>query len=142
MRRSSKQTTRKVPVGRKVRIVGNSNEHNYSVGSVYTVSHIDDSDGTLKADNDAGITGNWIRWCDVAPMEGVGWEFVQKVLPTEVVQFMASFDGVEHLELSTEVKDAILLSLPDLHERILKEASKPKRAEAAVEEDLEELFTE
>jgi hypothetical protein len=118
---------KKVPVGRKIRIVGNSNEHNYTIGGVYTVTHIDDSDGTLKADDINGVTGNWIRWKDVAPAGTVGWDFIKKVLPVDVIEFLGAFDCIDQLELSGDVKDAILLSLPDLHERILKESAKLKK---------------
>lgn len=119
---------KKVPVGRKIRIIGNSNEHNYTIGGIYTVSHVDDSDGTLKAEDSHGVTGNWMRWKDAIPAGTVGWEFVKKVLPADVIEFLAAFDGVDQLELSGDVKDAILLSLPDLHERILKEASRLEKS--------------
>lgn len=119
---------KKVPVGRKIRITGNSNEHNYTIGGIYTVTHIDDSDGTLKAEDANGVTGNWIRWKDVTPAGTVGWDFIKKVLPADVIEFLGAFDGIEQLELTGDVKDAILLSLPDLHERILKETARLKSA--------------
>ena len=119
---------KKVPVGRKIRIVGNSNEHNYIIGGVYIVSHIDDSDGTLKADDDKGVTGNWIRWKDVTAVGTVGWDFIKGVLPSDVIEFLSAFDSIGNLELSSDVKDGILLSLPDLHERILIESSKIRAA--------------
>jgi len=114
---------KKIPVGRKIRIIGNSNDHNYTIGGVYTITHIDDSDGTLKADDANGNTGNWMRWKDAVPVGTVGWDFIKKVLPADVIEFLGAFNSIENLELSDEVKDAILLSLPDLHERILKKAS-------------------
>ncbi len=119
---------RKVPVGRKIRIVSNSNEHNYIIGGVYTVTHIDESDGTLKAEDSNKIIGNWIRWKDTIPLGTVGWEFIKKVLPADVIEFLGSFDSIEQLELSGDLKDAILLSLPDLHERILKESTKSQKS--------------
>ena len=115
---------KKIPVGRKIRIISNSNDHNYTIGGVYTITHIDDGDGTLKAEDMNGVAGNWIRWCDVAPTGTVGWDFIKKVLPADVVEFLSEFDGIQNLELCSDAKDAILLSLPDLHERILKEAAK------------------
>jgi hypothetical protein len=125
---NTQSNMKKVPVGRKIRIVGNSNEHNYTIGGIYTVTHIDDSDGTLKAEDANGVTGNWIRWKDVTPAGTVGWDFIKKVLPADVIEFLGAFDGVDQLELTGDVKDAILLSLPDLHERILKETAKLKSA--------------
>jgi hypothetical protein len=137
---------KKVPVGRKIRISGNSNEHNYTIGGIYTVTHIDDSDGTLKAEDANGVTGNWIRWKDVTPAGTVGWDFIKKVLPADVIEFLGAFDGIEQLELSGDVKDAILLSLPDLHERILKETTKIQSAakgepnEQDVGNDADDIF--
>jgi hypothetical protein len=133
---------KKVPVGRKIRIVGNSNEHNYTVGGIYTVTHIDDSDGTLKAEDSNGVTGNWMRWKDAMPAGTVGWEFIKKVLPPDVIEFLGAFDGVDQLELSGDVKDAILLSLPDLHERILKEASKLQKAAGKGEPNAADVGTD
>ena len=117
---------KKIQVGKKIRITGNSNEHSYTMGGVYTVTHIDESDSTLKADDINGVTGNWIRWKDVLVVGTIGWDFIKKVLPADVLEFLGTFDGIEQLELSGDVKDTILLSLPDLHERILKEGSKPR----------------
>ena len=122
---------KKIQVGKKIRITGNSNEHSYTIGGVYTVTHIDESDSTLKADDINGVTGNWIRWKDVLVVGTIGWDFIKKVLPADVLEFLGTFDGIEQLELSGDVKDTILLSLPDLHERILKEGSKPRVVTAA-----------
>jgi len=122
---------KKIQVGKKIRITGNSNEHSYTMGGVYTVTHIDESDSTLKADDSNGVTGNWIRWKDVLVVGTIGWDFIKKVLPADVLEFLGTFDGIEQLELSGDVKDTILLSLPDLHERILKEGSKPRVVTAA-----------
>lgn len=118
---------KKPKIGRKIRVIGNSNDHNYTVGGIYTVTQVDDSDETLKANDSKGNTGNWIRWRDVSETGGVGWEFIKKVLPPDVIEFLGAFDNIETLELSGDAKDTILLSLPDLHERILKATVKIKR---------------
>ena len=135
---------KKPQVGKKIRIIGNSNEHNYTIGGVYTVTHIDEGDSTLKADDLNGVTGNWIRWKDVVMLGTIGWDFIKKVLPADVLQFLGTFDGIEQLELSGDVKDAILLSLPDLHERILQEGAKPQPAAVTPqhkkEPDLDDIF--
>lgn len=123
--------TKKPKEGAKIRITANSNDHNYTVGGIYTVVHVDEGDSTLKARDAKGVVGNWIRWSDTAPSGTVGWDFIKKVLPPDVVEFLAAFDGVEQLELSGDVKDTILLSLADLHERILAEATKKKDEEGA-----------
>lgn len=125
--------------GAKIRITGNSNEHNYTVGGIYTVVHVDEGDSTLKARDAKGVVGNWIRWSDTTPCGTVGWDFIKKVLPPDVVEFLGAFDGVEQLELSGDVKDTILLSLADLHERILAEATKKQDHEE--EELVEDIFS-
>lgn len=126
---------KKLKTGSKIRVVSNSNDHNYTVGAVYTVSTIDSNDNTLKATDASGTTGNWIRMSDVTMIGNVGWEFIKKVLPSDVTQFLGAFDGIDQVELTGEVKDAILLSLPDLHDRILKEALKPKGVPSGVPTD-------
>lgn len=135
---------KKLKKGAKIRVVSNSNEHNYTIGSVYTVSHIDESDNTLKATDSNGSNGNWIRMSDVVAVGSVGWEFIKNVLPADVIQFLGTFDSIDQLELSGDVKDAILLSLPDLHERILREAIKPKGVPSGVpadkDSDPEDIF--
>jgi len=129
--------TKKPKEGAKIRIVANSNEHNYTIGGVYTVVHVDEGDSTLKARDAKGVVGNWIRWSDTAPCGTVGWDFIKKVLPPDVIEFLSAFDAIDQLELSGDVKDAILLTLPDLHERILAEVAKAKNnaADSAEEPD-------
>jgi hypothetical protein len=134
------QNMKKLQVGKKVRIIGNSNEHNYTMGGVYTITHIDESDSTLKGDDVNGVTGNWIRWKDVMVVGTIGWDFIKKVLPPDVIEFLGTFDGIEQLELSGDVKDAILLSLPNLHERILEEGAKPRGVTPAPTEKKETQF--
>lgn len=136
------QTNHKKPKeGAKIRVIANSNEHNYTVGGIYTVVHVDEGDSTLKARDAKGVVGNWIRWSDTAPSGSVGWDFIKKVLPSDVIEFLGTFDGIEQLELSGDVKDAILLTLPDLHERILTEATKAKD-QAADSDDEHDPFAE
>lgn len=106
------------PIGSRIRVIANSNGHDYEIGEVYTVSQVDD-DGTFQAKDDDGDTHGWLRWEDCAPVTSIGWAFCQRVLPPDIVRFLAAFDGVEHLALKDEIKDRILLCLPDLHQRIL-----------------------
>jgi len=113
-------------VGDKIKVVGNSNDHNYTVGSLFTVTHVDASDNTLQARDTTGFSGNWIRWRDCERAISVGWDFVKTVLPTEVVSFLSAFNGITSIELQTDIKDAILKKLPNLHELIMDEHSRQK----------------
>ncbi|MCS6970693.1 MAG: hypothetical protein RMM29_01070 [Planctomycetota bacterium] len=115
-----------VPVGSKIRVIANSNHHNYIVGQVYTVDEVDD-DGTFKARDGSGHVGNWLHWQDCQPVIDIGWEFCRRALPTEAVELLEAFVGIENIELRHEIVDRILRELPDLEQRI----RKAKRALAA-----------
>lgn len=117
-----------VPVGTRIRVIGNSNHHSYRIGGIYTVAEVDDSDGTLRASDAHGHIGNWLRWSDCEPASCIGWEYWQRTLPPDIVTFISAFDGLQYIELKREIADRILLSLPDLHERIL-EAARAASAE-------------
>jgi hypothetical protein len=105
------------PVGTRIRVTHNFNDHNYSVGSIYRIVQ-DDDDGTFKAANAAGHVGNWLRWeeCELAPPSL--WDQLAPDLPDDIVRFLSCFDGIQSLALKREVADAILRKLPDLHERV------------------------
>lgn len=113
-----------VPVGTRIRVVGNSNQHDYTIGSIYTVTKVDD-DGTFKAADMTGISGNWLRWDDCEPALPVIWDRLATTLPEDIVRFLACFDGIRSLTLHTEVVDRILAKLPDLHERVATLAATP-----------------
>jgi hypothetical protein len=105
-------------IGARVRVVANTCDHNYPVGSLCTVVLVD-SDGTFKARTPDGKVGNWLRWRDCRPGSLSLWDLLKKELPPDIRLFLSSFDGIEDLELKEEVVDAILAGLPDLDERIV-----------------------
>jgi hypothetical protein len=107
-----------VKVGARVRVVANTCDHNYTVGSVCTVVLVD-SDGTLKARTPEGKVGNWLRWRDCRPATMSLWDLLKKELPPDIRLFLSAFDGIEEIELQEEVVDSILAGLPDLDERIV-----------------------
>jgi hypothetical protein len=125
------QTMQKTPkVGDKILITGNSNNHSYTFGDgdVYTVVSVDPNDNTLRAKDANGIEGDWIRWSDCKHFHGLGWEFIQSVLPAEVTNFLSVFTGIESVELRGDIKDGILKKLPNLHELIMEEHGRLKAA--------------
>jgi len=117
-----------VPVGTQIRVVGNCNHHAYTVGDVYTVSHVD-SDGTLKATDSSGAARDWLRWEDCEPAGPSLWERIAADLPEELVLFLSAFDGISLISLKPGVIDAILAKQPDLHERILALVRTPEGVE-------------
>ncbi len=111
------------PVGTTVYVVGNCNNHNYTVGKPYIIAEVDD-DGTFRArDLDSGNVGNWLRWQDVDDTPPIGWQFCKGVLPPEIVTFLEAFDGIDQITLRDNMKGRLLRRLPNLHEAIVEEAN-------------------
>ena len=111
------------PLGSRVYIIGNANNHNYTVGKAYVVAEIDD-DGTFRAkDPETGVVGNWLRWVDVDSVAPVGWQWVRTVLPPDVVTFLEAFDGIEEIRLKETMKARLMQRLPNLFDAILEEST-------------------
>ena len=118
-----------VTIGTRLRVRTNSGSHNYPIGSVVTVVHAD-SDGTFKCRHSDGTIGNWLRMRDCEPAGDALWTALQRDLPEDVVHFLSSFDGLEQLTVRDDVAADILMSLPDLLDRIVAEGRALKRAQA------------
>ena len=119
------------PLGSRVFIVGNVNNHNYVLGKAYEVAEIDD-DGTFRArDLESGLVGNWLRWQDVDSVAPIGWQWVRTVLPPEVVTFLEAFDGVEQLTLREPIKARLMQRLPNLFAAIVEESSRMRAEDRA-----------
>ena len=113
-----------VPAGTRIRVLRNQNNHTYTVGGVYTVTHVDD-DGTFKAADENGRIGNWLRWSECEPASMSIWSKIATDMPDPLVRFLSCFDGIGEISLKEKVIDAVLAKLPDLHERIVMVASTP-----------------
>lgn len=118
------------PVGTRIRVLRNESNHSYRVGGVYTVSYVD-KDGTFRATDAAGLSGNWLRWIDCEPVGGASWDEIAADMPEPLVRFLSCFDGIGEIMLRESVIDAVLETLPDLHERVLAIAGTPA-GEAAI----------
>jgi hypothetical protein len=114
------------PVGTRITIVRNTNGHSYTVGRTYTVTYVDDSDGTLRAADESGRTGNWLRWSECRPASASDWTKIAAGLPEPLVCFLSCFDGIDDIRLNAHTVDAMLSAMPDLHERIVIAASTPQ----------------
>ncbi len=118
------------PIGSRIFVTGNVNNHNYTVGKAYIVAEIDD-DGTLRArDPESGVVGNWLRWQDVDSVAPVGWQWVRTVLPPDVVLFLEAFEGIEQITLREPMKARLMQRLPSLFDAILDESQKMRAEEA------------
>ncbi|NBW97445.1 MAG: hypothetical protein EBR28_12135 [Planctomycetia bacterium] len=108
---------RPAPVGTRIRVIRNRNNHTYTLGRVYCVQH-DDHDGTFKAADSAGNVGNWLRWDEVEPAGPSTWARIAADLPEELVRFLSAFDGIDDIVLKESVLDGVLADLPDTHEQV------------------------
>jgi hypothetical protein len=106
--------------GECVVVTRNAGDHGGRVGERYIVSRVDDGDDTIKAipRGSSTVTDYWIPWSDIEPV-GFGWEYARGHLPDDVAALLAACDGVEHLSLNSEIKNAIIESLPDWRERVM-----------------------
>ena len=106
--------------GECVVVTRNTGDHGGRVGERYIVSHVDDGDDTIKAIQRGSftVTDYWIPWSDIEPV-GFGWEYARGHLPDDVAALLAACDGVEHLSLNSQIKNAIIESLPDWRERVM-----------------------
>ena len=106
--------------GECVVVTRNTGDHGARVGERYIVSRVDDGDDTIKAipRGSSTVADYWIPWSDIEPV-GFGWEYVRGHLPDDVAALLAACDGVEHLSLNSQIKNAIIESLPDWRERVM-----------------------
>jgi hypothetical protein len=106
--------------GECVVVTRNTGDHGARVGERYIVSRVDDGDDTIKAipRGSSTVADYWIPWSDIEPV-GFGWEYARGHLPDDVAALLAACDGVEHLSLNSQIKNAIIESLPDWRERVM-----------------------
>lgn len=107
------------PVGSKIRPIANFGRHGYQSGKTYTVTKVDSNDHTLCASDASGGEGNWIRWADCQLSDAIGWEWLKGVLPAEALDLLSNFDGLQHLSLKEEVRNKLLLKIPNLKSAIV-----------------------
>jgi len=106
--------------GDRIRPIAMFERHGYLVGEVYTVTEIDANDSTLRARNAVGEDGRWIRWCDCARADGIGWEWLKGELPADALELLSAFEGVQELSLSADIRKALVTQASGLKNRILK----------------------
>lgn len=107
--------------GDQVRIIANSNSHDYQIGKIYIVtsSRHDNGEAFQARDPDTGKSLNWLVPDDVIIVPRIGWQWLRTVLPPQDVTLLESFDGLDLLTLKQEIKDTILTDLPTLDHHIL-----------------------
>ncbi len=92
----------------------------YELNKIYKVVRVDNSDDTLVGVDSEGKEGSWIKFDScIAAGPNVSWEWLKGQLPGEVLELLSAFEGLEGLRLKNEVRDHILMQLPNLKDRIL-----------------------
>ncbi|MFZ9938600.1 MAG: hypothetical protein ACO3JG_16305 [Luteolibacter sp.] len=121
------------PVGTLVRIIANHHHHHYRIGGIYRV-HQDDGDGTFKAIDEAGVTGDYLRW-EECQRVGLGWEWIRGQLDARSLDLLGAFEGLENLTLRQDVETRLILGIPNLADRILHHLPEVEQAAAALQTD-------
>ena len=109
----------------------------YEMGKTYTVERVDTTDNTLVAIDSSGVEGSWLKWdaCVLAGPE-ISWDWLKNQLPGDVLELLSAFHGLDSIRLKPEVRDHILLQLPNLKEKITE-------SQAAIEEEFgPDVFTD
>lgn len=108
-------------VGSRARVVSNTSNHDYRIGSTVEIRVFDGADRTYQA-RELGRRrdGNWIAEADLANATELGWDWLQSALPEEDVLLLRAFEGVEQLMLSPRVRDTLVSRLPALKSAILR----------------------
>ena len=133
------------PIGTRIQVVANSNNHHYRVGGIYHVHQVD-PDGTFKAACEAGVEGDYLKWSDCKPA-GIGWEWLRGQLDARTLDLLSAFEGVELLSLRKDVEAQVISAIPDLSGRILQILPEVEQASLALQaaadtqdEELANLF--
>lgn len=121
MRRKSRSATKACPFkpGDRIRAVAMFEHHDYEGGRNYTVRDIDPNDSTLRALDENGKRGSWIRWDDCRSVSEIGWDWLKGRLPAESLELLSAFNGLERLKLRQDVTFALVSEIPSLKQRIL-----------------------
>lgn len=118
----------------------------YEGGKTYVVVRIDTNDNTLMATDSEGREGPWIQWRNCEPcLDDINWSWLKNHLPSEALELLSAFEGLDGLRLSDTIRDRILMQLPNLKDRILtsqvqleEEVSSAKNTAAIPGEDEDE----
>ena len=108
----------KFPIGCRIRIISNHNNHDYQIGGIYRVHQIV-AFGCFSAIDEKGNIGRLAQWRDCERV-GIGWEWLRTQLDERSLALLSAFAGKEHLTLKPEVESQLLLSLPHLDDSILR----------------------
>ena len=118
-RRRNSNTPCPFKAGDRIRPIAMFEHHDYRRGESYEVVQIDSNDSTLRARDEHGRTGKWIRWHDCEMFNEIGWEWLKGELSAEALELLSAFDGLQTLRLRPEIRIALVERLPALKEKVL-----------------------
>ena len=104
----------------KQRIKVKRNSNGYERGKTYVIVRVDPNDNTLVAADSQGKEGSWISWrhCELCAHD-INWNWLKAHLSSEALELLSAFENLENLRLKDDIRDQILLQLPNLKDRIL-----------------------
>lgn len=115
----------------KQRIKVKRSSNGYERGKTYVIARVDHNDNTLVAADSQGKEGSWISWRHCEPAaDDINWAWLKAHLSSEALELLSAFEGLENLRLKDDIRDRILLQLPNLKDRILS-------AQVQLEEELQ-----
>lgn len=106
-------------IGDRIRPNGGYDYHDYEQGRTYFVADTDPNDHTLRARDETGRVGSFIRWTDCTGIQDIGWHWLKDQLPPDALELLAAFDGLERLKLRDDVTTALISEVPSLRKGIL-----------------------
>jgi hypothetical protein len=102
-------------IGDTVRIIANTNHHNYVIGATYVVVKVNEPRTLLSArDPRTGKVGNHLPLADVRSPDTIDWFWLKERIPPEDVELLSAFDGLLGLELKPEARTELLGRVQDL----------------------------
>jgi hypothetical protein len=126
---SKTRTMNNPQVKQRIKVKRSSN--GYECGKTYFIVRVDPNDNTLVAADSQGKEGSWIAWalCELSAHD-INWSWLKAHLASEALELLSAFEGLENLRLKDDIRDRILLQLPNLKDRILS-------AQVQLEEELQ-----
>lgn len=118
-RRTIRNQPCKFKIGDRIRPIDMFDHHDYRRDETYEVVEIDHNDGTLRARDEKGEVGRWIRWKDCDGSDEIGWDWLKGQLSADALEVMSAFDGLSTLKLRADLRVVLIQQIPSLKARVV-----------------------